>query len=178
MRTKVISLLLATALAATAPMAPAQANTFDSKAQRNAAALVVGLATLALIAKAAEEQRDDKKKKKKKAEQKRKEEQRRIEEAKKPQVITRSDRLPFVHPREYDGYNRPHRRAEVVPASCARRVQTERGVRTAFGAPCLRRAGVNVARLPDRCEQLADVGRRDVKIWGARCLQRNGVRID
>jgi len=175
MRTKLISLLLAASVATTVGLSPAQAQGFDRDAQRQAAAIALGIATIAIIAKAAEAEREREKERKKDRERARERER---AEQNLPTIITRSERpLPRVYPREEI---RPHTqaRALAVPSSCARRVQTDNGVRTAFGAPCLRRAGVDIARLPDRCERLADVGDRDVRIWGARCLQRNGVRID
>jgi hypothetical protein len=177
MRTKLISLLLAASVAATAGLSPAQAQGFDRNAQRQAATIALGIATIAIIAKAAEAEREREKERKKDRERERERERQRAEQNL-PTIITESGRpLPRVYPRE-EFRPQTHARALSVPSSCARRVQTEGGVRTAFGAPCLRRAGVDIARLPDTCERLADVGDRDVRIWGARCLQRNGVRID
>ncbi|MEM0934490.1 MAG: hypothetical protein AAF646_09195 [Pseudomonadota bacterium] len=172
MRSTVISLLLAASVAATAPLTPVHAQGFDPDARRTAAALAFGIATLAIIARAAEAERDREKDRKKAREKEREREKARA------QVITRADQsLPRVLPRD-----RPedyaHRRGLRVPSSCARRVQFQNGVRTAFGAPCLRRAGVDIQRLPDRCERRARTNGRDVRIWGARCLTRNGVRIE
>ncbi|MEM1429800.1 MAG: hypothetical protein AAGG09_10110 [Pseudomonadota bacterium] len=168
MRTKLISLLLAASIAATAGLSPAQAQGFDRDAQRTAAALAFGLATLAIIAKAAEAQRDDDDD----------DDDDHVRYKPRPQVITRSGRpLPRLHHQEH---HRPQiqSRKLTVPSSCARRVQAQGGIRTAFGAPCLRKAGVNTARLPNRCERRADVGDRNVRFWTARCLSRSGVRID
>ncbi|MEM9247533.1 MAG: hypothetical protein AAGB05_02440 [Pseudomonadota bacterium] len=165
MRTKLISFILATALAATAPMAPAQAGSNALSPEQRALALFLGVATLAAIANAS--QKEKRKERKKKAE---------------PRVTVPviqdppHERLPKIYPPRDDTGHRHDRRLSV-PSTCARRVQTERGVRTAFGAPCLRRAGVVLAKLPRRCERLADVGQRNVRFWGARCLTNNGVRI-
>lgn len=73
----------------------------------------------------------------------------------------------------------PHRqnRARVVPANCQRTIETGNGNRRLYGVPCLRREGVNVARLPQNCLRTVELPRRTVNAFAQRCLRREGVRI-
>lgn len=69
------------------------------------------------------------------------------------------------------------RRMYALPAECLREYEGTRRDFTGFGRRCLNRNGVNVNRLPERCE-------RDVMLrrgWGVaypqRCLEREGFFI-
>jgi len=163
--------LLAAVLAAALALGalPAQAQDLQRRVNPEAvAAAIFGLATLAIIANEINRDRDD-------------------DDDDDDKVIVHRNHAPPVSrvpaPRVFDDRHRPHGhvrkvRPITVPASCARRVEYRGQERTAFGAPCLRRAGVEVARLPGRCARRLDVGRRGVTAFGARCLYRAGVRID
>lgn len=73
----------------------------------------------------------------------------------------------------------PHqpRRARSVPLSCQRTVSTGDGTRRLFGVPCLRREGVNVARLPNDCRRTLRLPNRTVDAFGSRCLRSSGVKV-
>jgi len=67
--------------------------------------------------------------------------------------------------------------SDVLPTSCLRRVETDRGVRSLAGERCLERNGVRVSRLPERCEVRVrtDRGLRDA--YRQRCLENAGFRF-
>ena len=68
-------------------------------------------------------------------------------------------------------------RADVLPAGCLRRVQTQHGGRSFLGRRCLQQHHVNTAALPQACLRELDFGRRDVNAWNAQCLERSGYRL-
>lgn len=71
----------------------------------------------------------------------------------------------------------PHQNARTVPRSCQRLIETRNGTRRLYGAPCLRREGVQVAKLPQTCRRTLQLPNRTVTAFGQRCLRKNGVRI-
>lgn len=152
---------LAAALAATLALgsAPAQAQDFGRGIDRDAAAAVLfGLATLAIIAHQAN--RNDK-----------------DDDDDRPRV-TRKHAPPVYHSPAPKPRHAPHARQVSVPSECARRVVLDGRQVTGFGAPCLRRNGVDIAALPGVCARRVDLGNRAVTGWEARCLHRAGVRIE
>ena len=169
--------ILTAAALALALATGAQAQNFDRQNAERALPLILGIATLAIIAgqaaKARDKDDDD-------------------DDDDDRVVVRRGDLVSNYAPRhaERPRYAPPaHARADharagrerarvvTVPASCARRVQTDEGPLTGFGAPCLRRAGVDLAALPGRCARRVDLGHRAVTGWETRCLRRAGVRI-
>ena len=151
---------LALALAASG----AQAQDFDRQSAERALPLILGIATLAIIAGQAAKAKDD------------------DDDDDDRVVVRRGDVVSNYAPRhvERPRHAQPDRgqaRVVTVPASCARRVQTDAGPLTGFAAPCLRRAGVELGALPGRCARRVDLGNRAVTGWEARCLRRAGVRI-
>jgi hypothetical protein len=162
-------ILTAAALALALAASGAQAQNFDRQSAERALPLILGIATLAIIANQAAKAKDD------------------DDDDDDRVVVRRGDVVTSFAPRHVE---RPrhaapaHARADrgrarvvTVPARCARRVQTDEGPLTGFGAPCLRRAGVDLAALPGRCARRVDLGDRAVTGWEARCLRRAGVRI-
>ena len=85
-------------------------------------------------------------------------------------TITRPGHSPVITP------HRPNRQ-RAVPLSCRRTFETDRGRRNVFGVPCLRREGVNIARLPERCLRQVNLPRRTIDAYAQRCLVNNGVRL-
>ena len=157
---------LALALAASG----AQAQDFDRQSAERALPLILGIATLAIIANQAAKAKDDD-----------------DDDDDDRVVVRRGDVVSNYAPRHVErpqharpGHARAGRgqaRVVTVPASCARRGQTDAGPLTGFAAPCLRRAGVELGALPGRCARRVDLGNRAVTGWEARCLRRAGVRI-
>jgi hypothetical protein len=149
-----VAAALACALAVTS--VPAEAQGLDRRVDPEAAAAVLfGLATLAIIANQAQrnKDRDDRRK------------------------VDRNP-PPVAHaPGPQQRHHAPRVRQMTVPSDCARRVVLDGRQVTGFGAPCLRRAGVDIARLPGACARRVDLGNRAVTGWEARCLHRAGVRI-
>lgn len=70
---------------------------------------------------------------------------------------------------------RPRHRA--LPAACLRTVDTYRGERRVFGARCLARNDVRLARLPDRCRFDIRTNRGFRPVYGSRCLRREGYTV-
>lgn len=171
-------LLTAAALSLALVATGAQAQNFDRQSAERALPLILGIATLAIIAnqaaKAKEKDRD-------------KDRDKDDDDDDARVVVRRGDVVPNYAHRNYaprhaerPRHVRPdHGRPNVVtvPASCARRVQTDEGPLTGFGAPCLRRAGVDLGTLPSRCARRVELGQRAVTGWEVGCLRRAGVRI-
>ncbi|RDC74155.1 hypothetical protein DLJ49_05690 [Rhodovulum sp. 12E13] len=135
---------------------PAEAQGLDRRIDPEAAAAVLfGLATLAIIANQAQRNKD-------------RDDRRKVD--RNPPPVAHA---PAPTPR----HEAPHARQVTVPSDCARRVVLDGRQVTGFGAPCLRRAGVDIARLPGACARRVDLGNRAVTGWEARCLHRAGVRI-
>lgn len=156
--------LAATALSATIAFTSLGVTPARAADEKAIAALLLGAAAVAVIAK---QQRD-----------KRREAAQGVAPQPVPaqrfdQVITPAHGAP-----QFDRLLDRQPRAARVPESCARRVQLTNGnIRTFFGTPCLRRNGVETARLPQRCERTLSFERRDVVAYGRRCLLNNGVQI-
>jgi hypothetical protein len=152
---------LAAALALAAP--PAAADDLRQRIDPEAAAAVLfGLATLAILAHRANRGSDD------------------ADDGYHPRrEVTRHHAPPvYRSPAPKPRHLAPRARQVTVPADCARRVVLDGRRVTGFGAACLRRAGVDIARLPAGCARRVDLGNRAVTGWEARCLHRAGVRIE
>ncbi len=155
----IIAAALAAALALTA--LPAPADPLQRRINPEAAAAVLfGLATLAIVAQQAQRARDN------------------DDDDDAPRTVTRRA-APELHRSPPPKARHAHRPRHLsVPVDCARRVEMWGKRRTAFGTPCLRRNQVDVARLPRECAADIRVGQRKVVAWGATCLHRAGVRIE
>ena len=75
------------------------------------------------------------------------------------------------------GHGAAHARHVSLPAGCNRRIRTGQGDRTFLGRPCLTAAGIDTARLPDRCERILRLPRTSVRAWNRGCLLNAGYRI-
>jgi len=154
----IIAAALSATLALTALPAPAEPLQRRIKPEA-AAAVLLGLATLAIVARQAQRDRDD-------------------DEDDAPAVVTRRAAPEVYRSPTPKARHASRPRHMSVPVDCARRVEMWGKRRTAFGTPCLRRNQVDVARLPRKCAADIWVGERKVVAWGATCLHRAGVRIE
>lgn len=93
------------------------------------------------------------------------------------QAATPTHRPPVITPtRPRPGGHgvRPHR--VHIPASCEREVQINGRVTTAYGAPCLRQAGVPLDRL-STCARSGSIHGRNLTYYTKRCLRRSGFNV-
>lgn len=117
--------------------------------------VIVGVAALALIAKAIEDNRE--------------------EEKARAQRATRHHSKPNQTRLHRHGHqSRIYNRARVLPDQCFRTIETRNGVRRIFGQRCLQRNGVNTARLPSTCAYQIRTQRGIRTVYGGRCLRQNG----
>ncbi|WP_132541303.1 hypothetical protein [Rhodovulum euryhalinum] len=73
------------------------------------------------------------------------------------------------------GWQDAHR-GRTIPAQCIRTVQSRNGTRQFVPEACLRREGVR--RLPDHCAVSISGPRRERDVYGLRCLQQSGFRVE
>lgn len=147
---KTVTAAILSATLATASIVPAPARAADAG---ELARFLFGAATLAIIANELNDRNDR---------------------------HDRSDRVIQGHvTRPGHGVITPYRpnRARAVPLSCQRVIATGNGDRRLFGVPCLRREGVDVARLPQDCVRRVELPNRTVQAFGSRCLRTSGVRV-
>ncbi|MEO1789968.1 MAG: hypothetical protein AAFR34_09705 [Pseudomonadota bacterium] len=143
------ALALAIALGVAAPR-PAQAENGEA-----IVGVIVGVAALALIAKAIEDNRE--------------------EEKARTQRATRFHATPNVTRQHRHGHqSRIYNRARILPDQCFRTIETRSGVRQVFGQRCLQRNGVNTARLPGACAYQVRTQRGIRTVYAGRCLRQNG----
>jgi hypothetical protein len=165
MHRKFIALILAAAVAVTSlSAAPAYAADKDLKR------FILGVAALGIAAAAIENNR-------------------RGDDGRRNGHVSRQDiyHPPVVHaPQRGHGSHGGHvaprplpdrARAAVLPSKCLLQVSDRRGIRNVYGARCLERSNVSVARLPDYCA-LTVIGQqgRARTVYDAGCLTDNGYR--
>jgi len=156
MKAALISILTATLLA-TAPMAPAQADT------RDVAGVLAGVVTIGLIAKAINDRN----------------------ERKRAALATRDARAQdadWSRPGRHSGQPQEDRwdlgQAQVLPEACLVRAGAAGPDRLAYDSRCLKRTYARANRLPERCEWKARTDRGWRTVYGARCLARAGYEAE
>ncbi len=71
-----------------------------------------------------------------------------------------------------------HRPSAVLPARCAVEVRTRgQGRQVFYGERCLRQAGINTRRLPNRCEVTLRARQGQRSAFSEACLVRAGYRV-
>ena len=143
------ALAITIALGVVAPR-PAQAENGEA-----IVGVIVGVAALALIAKAIEDNRE--------------------EEKARAQRATRVDATPnSTRINRHGQHSRLYNRSRILPDQCFRTIETRSGVRRVFGQRCLQRNGVNTARLPGACAFQVRTQRGIRTVYAGRCLRQNG----
>ena len=150
-----------------AAVTPAQADSDDL------ARAVLGIATVAIIAKAIDDRNDRRKdtvpivgaSRLGSAEQSYGHNNRR-------EIDSRAKSYNRHGPKAGRGYKK-----RALPQACLRVVETGRGDRLAYGARCLDRNYRFASRLPDRCETAVRTNRGVRTVFGARCLRREGWSV-
>lgn len=135
---------------------------------------LVGIATLAIIAKAV----DDRKDRKKKATTQRW----RAEQTQGAARFGSRDNRRIIDGRVLPFGEKPRAgkrgyKKHALPRQCLRTVETRRGNRPAYAARCLDRTYKFARRLPQSCEALIRTRRGVQAVYGARCLQRDGWNV-
>jgi hypothetical protein len=155
MKTVLISILTATLLA-TAPVAPAQADT------RDLAGVLAGVVTLGLIAKAINDRNDR-------------------NDREQAALATRDARpqgrdLPRVG--VHNGQRQDQRQTQLLPEACLVRAGASGPDRLAYDSQCLTRTYARADRLPEQCEWKSRTDRGWRTVYGARCLARAGYEVE
>ncbi len=83
--------------------------------------------------------------------------------------------------KRYDNRRGPKARRgykkHALPRTCLRVVETSRGDRLAYGARCVNRNFRFASKLPGRCETVVRTRRGFRTVYGARCLKRDGWKV-
>ncbi len=83
--------------------------------------------------------------------------------------------------RRYDNRHGPKARRgykkHALPRRCLRVVETSRGDRQVYGARCVNRNFRFASKLPERCETVVRTRRGFRTVYGARCLRRDGWKV-
>ncbi len=66
---------------------------------------------------------------------------------------------------------------QALPRTCLRVVETSRGDRLVYGSRCLNRNFRFAAKLPGNCETAVRTRRGFRTVYGARCLRRDGWKV-
>lgn len=152
MKTRLISLAAAAAVALSSVAAPAVAS--DRIVQRN---ILLGLGALAIIGAATADQN------------------RRNGNVERHDNRWDGDRWDDDR---WDGRRDDRRWRNSLPIACQFRVNTRDGSRQVLGSNCLEQYRVATHRLPNQCEFTIRTNRGPRDVFGSHCLERSGYRIE
>ncbi|SNT05030.1 hypothetical protein [Tropicimonas sediminicola] len=182
--------IAATALSATLALGiiaptPAAAQGID---QNDLLKILLGIGTVALIAKAVDEANDDDDKKKKEVHVhrdvtkviKRPAPARNVEVQPQPRRVIVQEPNRRVVTREPE--RKPTRVEEVqrvIPSACQRTFRVDGDNRVFLTRNCLESEGVRTTSLPNQCERILDMPGdvQNRRVWNRGCLESNGYRI-
>lgn len=83
---------------------------------------------------------------------------------------------PRNNNRPHANYNNRPNRGVVIPANCERTVHINGRNRNVYGAPCLRRNNVPLARI-NECARTGSINGRNLTYFVKGCLRRNGHHV-